>query len=134
MVACGGLKFVKFVRDNTFEIRPIISDDGSNQKIKTSRLLLYLGKERGSTEIHKDQTCNFGRKIDVYDRMRNLTIEALHAFKKGDLDLMREAMNRNWNFKKSLSTEMSDGRTDNLYSKAIELGAKGGNVVGAGGG
>ena len=72
--------------------------------------------------------------MDGYDNTKNLTRETLPAFKRGDLDLMKKAMYQNWNFKKSLSTKISDDWIDNQYFKVIELGATGGKVGGAGGG
>jgi D-glycero-alpha-D-manno-heptose-7-phosphate kinase len=43
-------------------------------------------------------------------------------------------MHENWLLKKSLSVKISDDWIDRKYSRAMELGAKGGKVVGAGGG
>ena len=43
-------------------------------------------------------------------------------------------MDENWNIKKSLSKKISQDLIDNWYSHAINAGAIGGKLIGAGGG
>ena len=51
-----------------------------------------------------------------------------------DTDALGKKMHENWSLKKSLSGKISDDWIDGLYSSEIRLGAKGGKMVGAGGG
>ncbi len=134
MAAYGDLNFMKFLSDGSVDIHPIIPQDSSIQRVEESLLLLYMGRERASTEIHKDQINNSEGKMDVYDKMKVLVEETSKAIQEGNIDLLAELMHKNWMLKKSLSNRISDVTIDDLYSKAIDLGAKGGKVVGAGGG
>lgn len=134
VAAYGGVNMIKFLNDGSVDVSPLISHDSNLKKIEDSLLLLYTGRERKSTEIHNDQINGSADKIDVYDKMRGLTEETFRAVCDGDADTLGEKMQENWLLKKSLSGKISDGWIDDLYSKAIGLGAKGGKIVGAGGG
>ena len=134
MAAYGDLNFIKFMRDGSVDVQTIVSQDSNIRKIEESLLLLYLGRERNSTDIHRDQINNSSGKMDIYDKMKDLVKEVPKTIYEGNVDLLAKLMHDNWTLKKSLSGKISDGWIDDLYSKAIRLGAKGGKVVGAGGG
>ncbi len=134
IAAYGGVNVMKFLNNGSVEVTPLISHDSNLRKIEDSLLLLYTGRERKSTEIHNDQINSSGNKMDVYDKMKGLTEETFRAVCDGDADILGKKMHENWMLKKSLSGKISDSWIDDLYSKAVRLGAKGGKVVGAGGG
>jgi len=134
MAAYGDINLMKFISDGTVDVKKVISHDRSIRRIEDSLLLLYTGKERNSADIHRDQIGNSANMLDVYDEMRDLAEHAFRAICNGDVDALGELMHRNWMLKKSLSVKISDDWIDRKYSRALELGAKGGKVVGAGGG
>ena len=134
IAAYGGTNLMKFRNDGSVEMVNAVSHDSNLKRIEESLLLLYTNRERSSTEIHKDQIENSSEKMNVYDEMKKLTEGTLNAICDGDIDTLGELMHRNWMMKRSLSSRISDGWIDEKYEKAIKLGAKGGKVVGAGGG
>ena len=134
IAAYGGTNLIKFRNDGTVEMANAVSHDSNLKKIEESLLLLYTNRERSSTEIHKDQIENSSEKMNVYDEMKKLTDGTLKAICDGDIDALGELMHRNWMMKRSLSSRISDGWIDAKYERAIKLGAKGGKLVGAGGG
>ena len=134
IAAYGGTNLMKFRNDGTVEMVNAVSHDSNLKKIEESLLLLYTNRERSSTEIHKDQIENSSEKMNVYDEMKKLADRTFKAICDGDTDTLGELMHRNWMTKKSLSSRISDGWIDAKYERAIKLGAKGGKLVGAGGG
>ena len=134
VAAYGDLNFMKFLRDGTVDVQTIVSHDSNIGRIEESLPLLYLGRERNSTDIHRDQINGLDGKIDIYDRMKELSEEACKATYEGNVDILAKLMHDNWILKKILSKKISDGWINDLYSGALKLGAKGGKVVGAGGG
>jgi D-glycero-alpha-D-manno-heptose-7-phosphate kinase len=130
----SGPNLMKFRSDGSVEIVNAVSHDSNLKKIEESLLLLYTNRERSSTEIHRDQIENSSEKMNVYDEMKKLTDGTLKAICDGDLDTLGELMHRNWMMKRSLSGRISDGWIDEKYERALKLGAKGGKLVGAGGG
>ena len=134
IAAYGGTNLMKFRNDGSVEMVNAVSHDSNLKRIEKSLLLLYTNRERSSTEIHRDQIENSSEKMNVYDEMKKLTDGTLKAICDGDLDTLGELVHKNWMMKRSLSSRISDGWIDAKYESAIKLGAKGGKLVGAGGG
>ncbi len=134
MAAHGGIKLMRFRSDGSVDMTSAISHDSNLKRIEDSLLLLYTDRERSSTEIHRDQILNSTEKMGTYDEMKKLAEVTFKAICEGDVNALGEFMNRNWQMKKSLSSKISDRWIDEKYERAIKLGAKGGKLVGAGGG
>ena len=134
IAAYGGTNLMKFRSDGSVEIVNAVSHDSNLKRVEESLLLLYTNRERSSTEIHRDQIENSSEKMNVYDEMKKLANGTLKAICDGDIDTLGELMHRNWMMKRSLSSRISDSWIDEKYEIALKLGAKGGKLVGAGGG
>ena len=134
IAAYGGTNLMKFRNDGSVEMVNAVSHDSNLKRIEESLLLLYTNRERSSTEIHKDQIENSSERMNVYDEMKKLADGTLKAICDGDIDALGELMHRNWMMKRSLSSRISDKWIDEKYERAIKLCAKGGKLVGAGGG
>ena len=134
IAAYGGTNLMKFRSDGSVEMVNAVSHDSNLKKIEESLLLLYTNRERSSTDIHRDQIENSHEKMNVYDEMKKLADGTLKAICDGDLDRLGELMHGNWMMKRSLSRRISDRWIDEKYERALKLGAKGGKLVGAGGG
>ncbi len=130
----GGIKLMKFMNDGSVDMTSAISHDSNIKRVEDALLLLYTNRERSSTEIHRDQIINSSERMDTYDKMKKLAEVTFKAIYDGDIEALGELMNTNWELKKSLSTKISDRWIDEKYEKALRLGAKGGKLVGAGGG
>ncbi len=134
IAAYGGINLMKFMRDGSVDMTGAISHDSNFKRIEDSLLLLYTNVERSSTEIHRDQIANSAQKMETYDEMKKLAELAFKAICEGDVDSLGKIMDMNWRMKKSLSSKISYGWIDEKYERALKLGAKGGKLVGAGGG
>lgn len=132
--AYGNVNYMKFLKGGEVDVLPLVPNGDRYSRIENSLLLLYLGNERDSSDIHRDQINSSEGKMDVYDSMRSLTEVAVKAIQEGDIDLLGTAMHENWILKKSLSGKITSDSIDRIYSSGLKLGAKGGKVVGAGGG
>ena len=84
-------------------------------------------------------------QIDNVKAKNNKSIEAMHQLKeqavwmkesllKGDIDAIGEILNFGWEHKKKTASGITNPLLDNIYQTAIEAGATGGKVSGAGGG
>ena len=66
--------------------------------------------------------------------MTKLAYEMREAVVKGDLSRFGDILNENWLLKKSMASTISNGMIDDYYDLALRNGAKGGKLLGAGGG
>ena len=73
-------------------------------------------------------------KRDSLKKMRNLVPKLEDFLIQGKFDNLGKLLNENWLLKKSLVETVSSPEIDDMYEKAINAGALGGKLCGAGGG
>jgi D-glycero-alpha-D-manno-heptose-7-phosphate kinase len=56
------------------------------------------------------------------------------ALVAGELDAVGELLHANWLLKRSLTSDIANERIDSLYEAGLAAGARGGKLLGAGGG
>lgn len=134
IAAFGGLRVMKFMPNGSVSVDPVIVKDEFLNELQASMMLLYTGVERNSGSIHVSQSKDINQKINSYDQMKGLVDDLLYAFQKGDIEDIGKIMDRNWNLKRELTNGITDGSIDDLYRRAIDCGAFGGKLIGAGGG
>lgn len=134
MAAYGGIQFMEFFPDERVAVKPVIMTEDSRNELQSHLLLFYTNRERSSTDIHKVQANNVESKVDSYRFMRGLSFEMFDSLSKGNVNGVGNLLRKNWEHKKSLAKGISDEMIDTWYSKALESGATGGKMIGAGGG
>lgn len=132
--AYGGLNMFIFKSDETVDVRPIISNEDTRHGLNSNLLLLYTGIERSSTNIHKAQKASVKDKLSSYNRMKDLTFDMYKKLSENDYESTGTIMDENWILKKGLTSGISWDFIDECYERAMKIGAKGGKLIGAGGG
>jgi D-glycero-alpha-D-manno-heptose-7-phosphate kinase len=66
--------------------------------------------------------------------VKDIGTRSRSCLETGDLRLFAELMNEHWQYKKRRSNGMSNSDIDRWYGLALEHGALGGKLIGAGGG
>ena len=74
-----------------------------------------------------------GTNVENQQKICDLVPVLKKALYDGNIDVLGEVLNQNWNLKKSLASGISNDRLDDIYKKALEKGATGGKLLGAGG-
>ncbi len=134
MAAYGGIQFMEFHQDERVSVKPVIMNEEMRAKLQSNLLLMYTGRERSSTEIHKVQASNVASKVESYNLMKGMAYEMFDAMCKGNTDEMGRLLHRNWEQKRLLADGITDGNIDSWYQSALSNGAIGGKMIGAGGG
>ncbi len=134
MAAYGGIQLMEFFDDERVSLKPVIMNEEARSALQKHLLMLYTGRERSSTEIHKTQSLGVDRKIESYHRMKKMAYETFDSMCTGSITRLGELMHKNWMEKKSLADGISDNWIDKCYDTAISSGAIGGKMIGAGGG
>ncbi|WP_393972045.1 kinase [Oxyplasma meridianum] len=132
--AYGGLNMIVFNRDESVEVKPLISDEDTRMNLNSHLLLLYTGKERSSATIHNRQKATVEEKIKSYDSMKNLAYELYRKLSTKDYNSTGQIMHANWALKKGLASGITWDFIDQCYDEALKMGATGGKLIGAGGG
>ena len=66
--------------------------------------------------------------------INSLLKDAKEILKSKRLDYFGELLHESWMAKRSLSNKVSNNKIDDLYNYALNSGAEGGKLLGAGGG
>lgn len=134
IAAFGGLRFMEFNRDGTVDVRKVKISKKDLGELERHLLLMYTGKERSSSTIHVRQASEVSSHVDTYKKMAELARKQFEALENGKWRETGRLLHENWMLKKTLASGISDTYIDRLYNTALENGAEGGKIMGAGGG
>ena len=131
----GGLNFMEFNRDQNI-IHPIRIPKNVILELEESLVLCYTGTVHDSGNIHEDQA-EQTKSSTVKEKIQinvDLTYEMRNHLLKGRLTEFGLCLNKAWEIKRGFSSKISTPWLDEIYARAIENGALGGKLLGAGGG
>ena len=132
--ACGNINYIAFNRDETVNVTPILMSEPAKRLLENRLCLYYIGGDRRSRDILGEQKKNTSRAHAV----RNLKMlvalagELRARLQAGEPDALGDILHRGWLCKKELAAGISNGRIDDLYTRALDSGARGGKLLGAG--
>lgn len=135
--AVGGLKFIRFLSDDTVEVEPVVMHADIKKELDENLLLFYTGLTHSAGNVLKEQNANMVSDTDKVKnmiRMTELAYEMRETLVSGNLSRFGDIMNENWMLKRSMASSISCGTIDQYYDIALNSGAKGGKLLGAGGG
>ena len=131
----GGLNFMEFNPGQNV-IMPIRLNNETIVELEESLLLCYTGVTHDSGNIHSDQK-EQTKSVKVKDRIQSnvdLTYEMRNHLLRGRLNDFGRCIHKAWELKRGFSTKISNPWLDEIYNGAIQNGAIGGKILGAGGG
>jgi D-glycero-alpha-D-manno-heptose-7-phosphate kinase len=133
IAAYGNMRFMSFNGDCT-KVETIKLSPEDKGRLDDSLLLFYTGVTRKSESVLSEQKTNINQQLETLSAMRDLAYKAKDAILAGAFDEFGSLMHQGWEFKKKLASGISNHRIDELYDAALQAGALGGKITGAGGG
>ena len=98
-------------------------------------MLFYTAIKRDANEILKVQSENTPDKHEILTEMKNQVKVIREMLSSGkNLHEFGKVLGQGWQLKKTLVDNISSSAIDQYYEKAINAGAIGGKLLGAGGG
>jgi D-glycero-alpha-D-manno-heptose-7-phosphate kinase len=135
--AYGGFNMMEFMPDHSVNVTPIICDPKTIKNIEESTLLFYTGITRSASGLLRQQSADIASSREKQITMSKM-VELAHTLKseleRNNTNAFGEILHENWLLKKSLTRGISTTEIDDWYAKAIDVGATGGKVLGAGAG
>lgn len=132
--AYGGINLIEFYSDETVSVKPLITKEEYRENLEKHILLMYTGKSRKSTNIHKQQAVSSSDKLHSYQQMAELARLFYKEMCNGNISGLGQLLHENWILKRGLAEGITNSNIDKLYEQALKAGALGGKLVGAGGG
>ena len=134
--AYGGLNKFCFLKDGRVDRQPIAVTESCISQLFSNLLVFYTGRTRAAKTILKEQD-----ELNASEKNQHVLLEMMrmipdfqNALLKGDLKELGHILGVSWNLKKSLVSGISDTELDEIYNIALNNGAYGGKLLGAGGG
>jgi D-glycero-alpha-D-manno-heptose-7-phosphate kinase len=132
--AYGGFNTLTFHTDDTVSVSKINIMSNELRRLGSNLLLFYTNKTRNANVILEKQKKNTEEKRNVLRAMKDLVPEVTEIIKRGDFDDVGRILHENWISKKTLAGTISNDDIDTMYHDAMNAGALGGKICGAGGG
>lgn len=138
IAAYGGITCFNFRRDDTVDAHPLALSDEIRYGLEDNLLLFFTGFSRSASSILLDQKSrtqtNDAAMIDNLHYVKDLGLRSKAALESGRLSDFGKLMHEHWDVKRKRSGGMSNPQIDDWYNTAMENGAVGGKLIGAGGG
>ncbi len=131
----GGFNFIEFQPDQNI-ISPLLINPDVCLELEESLILCDTGIAHHSGNIHHEQKQSMLDKSIQKMVAENvkLSYNIRNHILRGELDQFGECLNRSWMLKRNFSPLITNPQIDEIYNGAIENGASGGKLLGAGGG
>ncbi|MGI9114538.1 MAG: galactokinase [Chthoniobacterales bacterium] len=138
IAAFGGITCFKFHPDDRVEAWPLKISEETLFNLEDNLLLFFTGYSRSASAILKEQDERSQRfdpeMIENLHFVKELGRQSQSALEAGDLHQFGHLMDVHWQRKKERSSQMSNDRINDWYDCAMQNGALGGKLIGAGGG
>ncbi len=131
----GGFNRINFSRDG-YSVNPLIMSSERKKDLNDHLMLFFTGFSRFSSDIQKGTEKSMKDKTKQLLEMYSLVDDAekILVDKNTSLDEFGKLLDYTWKLKRGISSGISTDSIDEQYSKAIDAGALGGKLLGAGGG
>jgi D-glycero-alpha-D-manno-heptose-7-phosphate kinase len=131
----GGLNRIDF-DSSGYKVSPIIISPDRKLLLNQNLMLFFTGFSRFSFEIQDDTQSALKNQTSRLIEMYRLVDEAesILVSPNADLNDLGRLLDYTWKLKRGITCKISTDSIDALYKKAMEAGALGGKLLGAGGG
>jgi D-glycero-alpha-D-manno-heptose-7-phosphate kinase len=133
----GGLNIITFTSQGV-TVEPVQIAPQAQQALERRLLLFFTGSSRVSTSILTQQRRSTQAEDPVVlqslHHIKRMAGEVRVCLERGDLDEFAQLLDTGWQEKRRLAPGLSTSFIDDCYRVALEHGAMGGKITGAGGG
>ena len=134
----GGFNFIEFYDNNRVIVNPLRIKRWTIDELEVSMVLYYTGDSRSSDKIILEQQQNAieGKKdsVEATHNIKKNSYVMKDLLLKGEILQFCKALGKDWENKKMMASSITNKNIDEIYNAALEAGAYGGKVSGAGGG
>jgi D-glycero-alpha-D-manno-heptose-7-phosphate kinase len=134
----GGINYIEFFANDKVIVNPLQLKSEIIYELEFNLLLYFTATQRLSATIINEQVKNVNEKnAKSVEAMHNLKDQALQmkdALLRGELTKIGDILHFGWQNKKQMAASITNPLIDSIYTKALENGATGGKISGAGGG
>ncbi len=134
----GGVNFMEFYKEDKVIVNPLRIKPVYLNELAFNLVLYNTETSRLSSKIIENQTKNILDKnevtIEATHKLKQQAVRMKEAILKGELNKIGEILDYGWQNKKLMAKGITNRMIDEIYQTAMDNGATGGKISGAGGG
>ncbi|MCD6166991.1 GHMP kinase [bacterium] len=134
IAAYGGLRFFKFLKNGKVEVEKLPVYNENYRRFGSNLMLFYTGRTRSADNILKKQKQNTDDNIEYLRKIKYQAAEIKEYLLTNQFDKVGNVLRETWEYKKKLADGITLPEIEAMYQKALDAGALGGKISGAGGG
>ena len=135
--AFGGFNFIRFHPDDSVEVKKVLCAPSLVADLQSRLLFFYTGVTRSASTLLRQQSADVaapGPQSDATAELVRLAEAAFADLCAGNISSLGCMLHAAWQAKKRLGNGVTSDVIDQMYQAAIDAGAEGGKLLGAGGG
>lgn len=131
--AHGGLNVFRFDPDGTIRVEPLTISKKRIVELEDHLMMMYTGTSRLSSEIAGEIIQQVDQKEKTLKNMQAMVDRAVEILNDGeDICAFGRMLDQSWQLKRQLASQVSNEDIDRIYKIAMDNGAIGGKLLGAG--
>jgi D-glycero-alpha-D-manno-heptose-7-phosphate kinase len=134
IAAFGGIRDIRFGPGEEVVAEELSLTAAARRALQQQIMLFYTGITRSADPILAEQNANRESTQPQLDLLRDLAGFAVERLRLGDVDGLGAALRESWEAKRKLASGVSNDRIDSAVTRALDAGASGAKLTGAGGG
>ena len=138
LAAFGGFTVLDIAKDGTVKVRRAQISDSTIDGLKSNLLSFYTGVQRKNVGIlaqqNKATADNKKEVLDSLHYIKDSGYQILDIVESGNITELGYMFDEHWKYKKKLAKGITNQQFDKVYEIAMQNGALGGKISGAGGG
>lgn len=133
--ALGGFQILTFDNDRIFKAESLLFTESEKIALESHLMLFYSGIQRSAHHVTSSYVEHLtGKKMDDQKRILELAHKGVDLIRSRNFDRLGPLLTASWSIKRELSHLVSTDAIDRMYNKAMQAGALGAKLGGAGGG
>jgi D-glycero-alpha-D-manno-heptose-7-phosphate kinase len=134
IAAFGGIRDIRFGPGDEVVAEEVTLPPAERRALQHQIMLFYTGITRSADLILAEQNANVTATRPQLDLLRDLAGFAVERLRGGDVDAIGPAVRESWEAKKKLASGVSNAQIEQAVTLALDAGASGAKLTGAGGG
>jgi D-glycero-alpha-D-manno-heptose-7-phosphate kinase len=134
IAAVGGVRDLRFGPGAGVQALDLCLSAPERRALQQQIMLFYTGINRSANTILAEQNANIEATRPQLDSLRDLAGFGVEQLRGGNIGALGAAIRESWEAKRKLATGISNEQVDLAVTRALDAGATGAKLTGAGGG
>lgn len=132
--AHGGFNRIDFDTKDSYRITPISLSMRGRANLISHLMMVFTSFQRNAFELEHAKNIRMEENLIHLHSLKTMCDYTQEALENDDMESLGDILSTGWNIKKELAHNVGNPMLDEIYDKALQAGAYGGKLLGAGGG